>query len=110
MKSDGPGGRSAGPETPALDIGRWRDGLGLRWSFEKNSIRVSGRKGVYTIMRLASMWITIYFHGGVVQTRSVFAKCSRDIDGAFESVKHTERQVLLEEMITMALGSRGIRT
>ncbi|MGA1793514.1 MAG: hypothetical protein ACMUHM_06155 [Thermoplasmatota archaeon] len=107
MHFERPVGPPTGPSGPSLDIGRWRDGLGLRWSFERNSIRVVGRRGIYSIMRLAAFWIMTYFHGGFENTDAVITRSSRDLEGAVENVKRTERQVLFDDILTRALEKWG---
>jgi len=107
MHHERPVGPTIGPPGPSLDIGRWRDGLGLRWSFERNSIRVVGRSGIYSIMRLAAFWVVTYFHGGLDGTEAIITKSSKDLEGAVENVKRTERQVLFDDILKRALDKWG---
>ena len=88
-----------GPGPPTIGIGGWRDGLGLKWRFERNSIKVFGFRGYYTIMRLASFWVTTYFHLQGRETEAILTKGSRELQGALDEVKKIERQVLFDEIL-----------
>lgn len=88
-----------GPGPPTIGIGRWRDGLGLRWSFEQNSIKVVGFRGTYTIMRIAAFWVMTYFHLKGKETEAILTKGSRRLQGALDEVENIERQVLFDEII-----------
>ncbi|MGA1873721.1 MAG: hypothetical protein ACMUHY_08615 [Thermoplasmatota archaeon] len=107
MHFERPDGLPTGPSAPALNIGRWRDGLGLRWSFDHNSIKAVGRGGTYTIMRLAAFWIMTYFHGGLTKTEAIITRSSKDLEGAVQNVKSTERQVLFDDILNRALEKWG---
>jgi hypothetical protein len=88
-----------GPGPPTIGIGRWRDGLGLKLSFERNSIKVIGFRGSYTIMRIAAFWVMTYFHMKGKETEAILTKGSKRLEGAMEEVKRIERQVLFDEIL-----------
>ena len=86
-----------------MGIERWRDGLGLKWSFEQNSIKVVGFRGTYTIMRIAAFWVMTYFHIQEKETQAILTKGSRKLQGALNEVKKIERQVLFDEMLNRTI-------
>ena len=95
----GPVTDEKGPGPPGLNIGRWRDALGLHWSFEKHSIQVKGYSGRYTIMKLAALWILVYYHLSGSETKAIFTKGSKKLDPLVKEVEKIERQVLFDDMI-----------
>jgi hypothetical protein len=99
MPDGRPESKQTGPGPPTFGIGRWRDGLGLKMSFERNSIKVVGFKGSYTIMRIAAFWVMTYFHMRGGETEAILTKGSRRLEGALEEVKKIERQVLFDEIL-----------
>lgn len=105
MKSRRPEGNITGPGPPGLRIGRWRDGLGLRWSFEDHSIKAIGMSGKYTIMRIAALWVLTYFHLHGSETLAIVTKGSRRLETMVDEVKQIERQVLFDDIIDRTVRS-----
>lgn len=107
IMTDGrPEGKKTGPGPPMLNIDRWRDGLGLRWSFEDHSIKAVGFSGKYTIMRIAALWVMTYFHLQGKDIQSIITKGSRRLEGAVGEVKKMERQVLFDEILEKTVRNR----